>query len=400
VQEIWDREETAQERGKLAAKIEAANKALVRAGADSDLNGSTMKFKLKEATTMNPLKLAKVGVMAGGAITSGVVAGGIGIAKGTLEGSRNDHVDEDACGDEGAGDLGPGEVNADAQPALVKKEMNPPRPGVYTLLVHVLEARDLYSPEDEVANAVMKCTLNLKGEMMSTKIKMHSNAPFWDETLSFEVIFDQDSDISSAHIDMACYSTGSTNDRLIGCFQIDLGRMVWEQKNHELHLRWIGLVHPESQDAGIRGYAKVSVSILGHGMKPNGKYIAHKNVGDQVINPLLPGTVAMETGELLAYIYRAEDLPQMDADISIGRLVGKSKTGSLCDAYIECYYSDVIVSDPVSTAIKEKDQNPEFNECVRIPIQRPRLAAKDKSASYGVARWAGVRLNNCRQGTA
>lgn len=51
---------------------------------------------------------------------------------------------------------------------------------------------------------------------------------------------------------------------LYDALQVDCGR-VYNQAGHAVIRKWLALTNPESLDAGVLGYLKVNIAILGPG---------------------------------------------------------------------------------------------------------------------------------------
>nr|XP_032646241.1 fer-1-like protein 5 [Chelonoidis abingdonii] len=99
-------------------------------------------------------------------------------------------------------------------------------------------------------------------------------------------------------------------DSIIGVFKLEVGR-VYDSTGHALNWKWLSLYHPTHLNAGLRGYLKVSLCVLGAGdQAPElDKPAESEDIESNLLKPAaMP--VCMATFQLR--IYRAEDMPQME----------------------------------------------------------------------------------------
>ncbi|XP_066495742.1 fer-1-like protein 5 [Tiliqua scincoides] len=99
-------------------------------------------------------------------------------------------------------------------------------------------------------------------------------------------------------------------DSVIGVFKIEIGT-VYESPGHALIAKWLSLYDPSNLNAGLKGYVKVNLCVLGAGDRaPDTDTVVESSHLE--VNLLKSSeTPAARMATLHLYIYGAEDMPQM-----------------------------------------------------------------------------------------
>uniref|UniRef100_A0A452IRL8 C2 domain-containing protein n=1 Tax=Gopherus agassizii TaxID=38772 RepID=A0A452IRL8_9SAUR len=132
-----------------------------------------------------------------------------------------------------------------------------------------------------------------------TRIKTGNN-PYFNE-IFFQNFHETPTQLfdETINIQLSARNTMSFTDRRPCCPSLP---------GHALNWKWLSLYHPTHLNAGLRGYLKVSLCVLGAGdQAPLDKPAESEDVESSLLKPAaMP--VCMATFELR--IYRAEDIPQ------------------------------------------------------------------------------------------
>ncbi|XP_077661695.1 fer-1-like protein 5 [Eretmochelys imbricata] len=142
-----------------------------------------------------------------------------------------------------------------------------------------------------------------------TRIKMGNN-PYFNE-IFFRNFHETPTQVFDETINIQVLNSRAVRaDSIIGVFKLEVGH-VYDSPGHALSWKWLSLYHPTHLNAGLRGYLKVSLCVLGAGdQAPElDKSMESEDVESSLLKPAaMP--VCMATFQLR--IYRAEDIPQME----------------------------------------------------------------------------------------
>ncbi|KAK0429498.1 hypothetical protein QR680_011409 [Steinernema hermaphroditum] len=135
--------------------------------------------------------------------------------------------------------------------------------------VRIVEGKELQGPE---LNPLVRVYLN--GKQRTTRVRKSTDCPRWDQTLSFSFKKSLEQ-VCQTNIEFRVYSARRVvRDSLVGSFQCNLGA-VYKQKHHTMIDKWLALTpgkkdrdEVESNDADIRGFLKVSISVYHNHQKP------------------------------------------------------------------------------------------------------------------------------------
>uniref|UniRef100_A0A672VCC6 Dysferlin n=1 Tax=Strigops habroptila TaxID=2489341 RepID=A0A672VCC6_STRHB len=231
--------------------------------------------------------------------------------------------------------------------------------------VRVIEARQL--PGVNI-RPVVKVTA--AGQTKRTRIRK-GNSPFFDETFFFNVfespseLFDLPIFITvSSSTPWSC-SSGGWADRTVGS---------WNE--HAFLRKWLLLSDPEDFSAGAKGYLKVSLFVLGPGDEaPLEKKEVSEDKEDIEGNLLRPTGVTLRGAHFCLKIFKAEDLPQMDDAVmdNVRQIFGfESNKKNLVDPFVEVSFAGKTVSDQIISS----NANPQWNQCLTLPVMFPSMCEK------------------------
>jgi hypothetical protein len=199
-----------------------------------------------------------------------------------------------------------------------------------------------------------------------TSYKSGQLSPIFNEVLFFEFQNKSIDDLETGMLKIAVMdheTLGSNN--IIGQFTIDVSYIYKMNADHELYKRWIAIRDLTDESAEIKGFVKLSISVLGPGDKP----VVHdamkelKNKKDNGVNKLFtPGGTKLKSHEIKITIYRCEHLAPLD-----------ELTNNI-DPYCKVSFAGASAE---TTAIKES-RNPEFNQELTLACKVPSMNNKIK----------------------
>eukprot|EP01138_Halocafeteria_seosinensis_P001972 gb/GECG01002020.1/.p1 GENE.gb/GECG01002020.1/~~gb/GECG01002020.1/.p1 ORF type:complete len:1966 (+),score=293.18 gb/GECG01002020.1/:1-5898(+) len=208
--------------------------------------------------------------------------------------------------------------HAEEQKRIEEAESINMKEGDYSVIVHIIEARELKSAASKGCNdPVVHVKVNNQEE--HTKTQTRRNNAVFDHTMYFSLPKMTRDEIESTTINISAYDGGfRLRNGLIGMYQFDASS-IYYMEHHEFHERWVGLTDPTSENArGIQGFMKLSVIVLGEGEKRhNWEAEPEEDPDEQNADGLasmvmLPPSVEVSTHFLIMKIYRAWGLPAMD----------------------------------------------------------------------------------------
>eukprot|EP01099_Mayorella_cantabrigiensis_P006491 TRINITY_DN544_c0_g1_i1.p1 TRINITY_DN544_c0_g1~~TRINITY_DN544_c0_g1_i1.p1 ORF type:complete len:715 (+),score=179.61 TRINITY_DN544_c0_g1_i1:768-2912(+) len=137
------------------------------------------------------------------------------------------------------------------------------------------------------------------------------------------------------------------------------------------------LTNPKERGAGVQGYLKVTLCVLGPGDEapPSAPVTASSEAGDEDIesNLLRPPGMDLEPLDLILRVYHGEDLPQMDMGLATGLKAIDRVTGQagkeLCDPYFKVSFA----GKSKVTSHKEETYFPVWDEELHLPLQVPSM---------------------------
>ncbi|XP_015263634.1 PREDICTED: fer-1-like protein 5 [Gekko japonicus] len=170
--------------------------------------------------------------------------------------------------------------------------------------VFIIEARQL---QGNNIRPVVKVVI--ASHVFRTRIKF-GNTPFFNE-MFVQNFQEMPSQLFEEFIVIQVLNSRALRaDSLIGVFKIEIG-LVYEAPGHVLYSKWLSLYDPDNLNAGLKGYVKVNLCVLGAGdHAPDANKIKEDQDGED--NILKSAAVPSRMATLQVSIYQAEDIPQMD----------------------------------------------------------------------------------------
>jgi hypothetical protein len=155
--------------------------------------------------------------------------------------------------------------------------------------------------------------------------------PYFNTNFVFEFSIDSGDQLSMGSVNICIYDHDKWSaDDFLGSYFSDLS-YIWRQKDHEIFRNWVALTDPTGELSGVRGNLKVSVSIVPPGgVLPFHDPAAIAAADAANVEVMMPPVLNVEPYILQIELFRAEDLPAMDAGGS---------DGSKCDAFGKVSFS-------------------------------------------------------------
>ncbi|GAB1297252.1 Otoferlin [Apodemus speciosus] len=220
----------------------------------------------------------------------------------------------------------------------IKMEPSAGRPMDYQVSITVIEARQLVG-----LNMDPVVCVEVGDDKKYTSMKESTNCPYYNEYFVFDfhvspdVMFDKIIKISVIHSKNLLRS-----GTLVGSFKMDVGT-VYSQPEHQFHHKWAILSDPDDISAGLKGYVKCDVAVVGKGDNIKTPHKANETDEDDIEgNLLLPEGVPPERQWARFYvkIYRAEGLPRMNTSLMANvkkAFIGENK--DLVDPYVQVFFA-------------------------------------------------------------
>uniref|UniRef100_A0A452VB31 Otoferlin n=1 Tax=Ursus maritimus TaxID=29073 RepID=A0A452VB31_URSMA len=239
--------------------------------------------------------------------------------------------------------------------------------------VTVIEARQLVG-----LNMDPVVCVEVGDEKKCTSMKESTNCPYYNEYFVFDfhvspdVMFDKIIKISVIHSKNLLRS-----GTLVGSFKMDVGT-VYSQPEHQFHHKWAILSDPDDISAGLKGYVKCDVAVVGKGDNIKTPHKANETEEDDIEgNLLLPEGVPPERQWARFYvkIYRAEGLPRMNTSLMANvkkAFIGENK--DLVDPYVQVFFA----GQKGKTSVQKSSYEPLWNEQVVFTDLFPPLCKRVK----------------------
>ncbi|XP_044306243.1 otoferlin [Varanus komodoensis] len=255
----------------------------------------------------------------------------------------------------------------------IKMEPSAGRPMDYQVSITVIEARQLVG-----LNMDPVVCVEVGEEKKYTSMKESTNCPYYNEYFVFDfhvppdVMFDKIIKLSVIHSKNLLRS-----GTLVGSFKMDVGT-VYSQPEHQFYHKWAILSDPEDITAGLKGYLKVDVAVVGKGDNIKTPHKANETDEDDIEgNLLLPDGVPAERQWARFYVkvYRAEGLPRMNTSIMANvkkALVGENK--DLVDPYVHVLFA----GQKGKTSVQKSCYEPLWNEQIVFTEMFPPLCKRIK----------------------
>uniref|UniRef100_A0A8C0IJ79 Otoferlin n=1 Tax=Bubo bubo TaxID=30461 RepID=A0A8C0IJ79_BUBBB len=255
----------------------------------------------------------------------------------------------------------------------IKMEPSAGRPMDYQVSITIIEARQLVG-----LNMDPMVCVEVGEEKKYTSMKESTNCPYYNEYFVFDfhvppdVMFDKIIKLSVIHSKNLLRS-----GTLVGSFKMDVGT-VYTQPEHQFYHKWAILSDPEDLTAGLKGYLKCDIAVVGKGDTIKTPHKANETDEDDIEgNLLLPDGVPPERQWARFYIkiYRAEGLPRMNTSIMANvkkAFIGDNK--DLVDPYVQV----VFAGQKGKTSIQKSSYEPLWNEQIIFTEMFPPLCKRIK----------------------
>uniref|UniRef100_A0A663MES3 Otoferlin n=1 Tax=Athene cunicularia TaxID=194338 RepID=A0A663MES3_ATHCN len=255
----------------------------------------------------------------------------------------------------------------------IKMEPSAGRPMDYQVSITIIEARQLVG-----LNMDPMVCVEVGEEKKYTSMKESTNCPYYNEYFVFDfhvppdVMFDKIIKLSVIHSKNLLRS-----GTLVGSFKMDVGT-VYTQPEHQFYHKWAILSDPEDLTAGLKGYLKCDIAVVGKGDNIKTPHKANETDEDDIEgNLLLPDGVPAERQWARFYIkiYRAEGLPRMNTSIMANvkkAFIGDNK--DLVDPYVQV----VFAGQKGKTSIQKSSYEPLWNEQIIFTEMFPPLCKRIK----------------------
>ncbi|XP_068136050.1 otoferlin isoform X11 [Hyperolius riggenbachi] len=255
----------------------------------------------------------------------------------------------------------------------IKMEPSAGRPMDYQVSITVIEARQLVG-----LNMDPVVCVEVGEEKKYTSMKESTNCPYYNEYFVFDfhvppdVMFDKIIKLSVIHSKNLLRS-----GTLVGSFKLDVGT-VYTQPEHQFYHKWAILSDPDDITAGLKGYLKCDVAVVGKGDNIKTPHKANETDEDDIEgNLLLPDGVPAERQWARFYvkIFRAEGLPRMNTSIMANvkkALIGENK--DLVDPYVQVTFA----GQKGKTSVQKSSYEPMWNEQIIFTEMFPPLCKRMK----------------------
>ncbi|XP_077147938.1 otoferlin isoform X14 [Ranitomeya variabilis] len=255
----------------------------------------------------------------------------------------------------------------------IKMEPSAGRPMDYQVSITVIEARQLVG-----LNMDPVVCVEVGEEKKYTSMKESTNCPYYNEYFVFDfhvppdVMFDKIIKLSVIHSKNLLRS-----GTLVGSFKLDVGT-VYTQPEHQFYHKWAILSDPDDITAGVKGYLKCDVAVVGKGDNIKTPHKSNETDEDDIEgNLLLPDGVPPERQWARFYvkIYRAEGLPRMNTSIMANvkkALIGENK--DLVDPYVQVSFA----GQKGKTSVQKSSYEPMWNEQIIFTEMFPPLCKRMK----------------------
>ncbi|XP_071457523.1 otoferlin isoform X4 [Marmota flaviventris] len=255
----------------------------------------------------------------------------------------------------------------------IKMEPSAGRPMDYQVSITVIEARQLVG-----LNMDPVVCVEVGDDKKYTSMKESTNCPYYNEYFVFDfhvspdIMFDKIIKISVIHSKNLLRS-----GTLVGSFKMDVGT-VYTQPEHQFYHKWAILSDPDDISAGLKGYVKCDVAVVGKGDNIKTPHKANETEEDDIEgNLLLPEGVPAERQWARFYvkIYRAEGLPRMNTSLMANvkkAFIGENK--DLVDPYVQVFFA----GQKGKTSVQKSSYEPLWNEQVIFTDLFPPLCKRMK----------------------
>ncbi|XP_072489906.1 fer-1-like protein 5 isoform X2 [Notamacropus eugenii] len=235
------------------------------------------------------------------------------------------------------------------------------KPQDFQVQVRIFEARQLHG--NNIAPVVK---ILIGNHEYRTRIKKGNN-PFFSEKFFHNFQHKYPTDLFEEIISIQVVdSQAKRSNSEIGRCQIDIGT-IYYSPGHTLMRKWLGLCHSSKPSLGIRGYLKITISVLGVGDQAPVDHGHLHESGEIEKNLFVSATVPIQLATFWFFIYSAEDLHLKTATASrfFSRNVKEKK--SLMNPMLELEIAGKILQ----TSPKLRTEKPRWDQTLIFSVQLP-----------------------------
>ncbi|XP_072177496.1 myoferlin-like [Diadema setosum] len=245
------------------------------------------------------------------------------------------------------------------------------KPQDFQVRIKIWEARQLAG-----GNIHPVCKVTVSNQTKMTRVKKSTNRPYWDEVFFYNFHMSP-AELFDEVVNFQVFNSRQLrSDALIGDFKMDVGT-IYEEDDHSISNKWLLLSNADDANAGSKGYLLVSMGVLGTGDEAPVFKKADEN-NDIETNLLRPAGMSLRKGMFIVKAYHAEDVPQMDPAFFEGVKkffgAGDGERKELVDPYLIVGFA----GKKVQSSVKQCDQNPAWNEEIRLPMRFPSMCERLK----------------------
>ncbi|XP_036606427.1 fer-1-like protein 5 [Trichosurus vulpecula] len=176
------------------------------------------------------------------------------------------------------------------------------KPQDFQVQLRIFEARQLHGNNIEPVVKIL-----IGNHEYRTRIKKGNN-PFFNEKFFHNFQHRYPSDLFEEIISIQVVdSQAKRANSEIGRCQIDVG-IIYYSPGHTLMRKWLGLCHSNKPNLGIRGYLKITISVLGVGDQAPVDHGHLHETGEIEKDLFMSATVPIQLATFWFFIYYAEDL--------------------------------------------------------------------------------------------
>eukprot|EP00658_Telonema_sp_P-2_P049896 TRINITY_DN3797_c0_g1_i2.p1 TRINITY_DN3797_c0_g1~~TRINITY_DN3797_c0_g1_i2.p1 ORF type:complete len:847 (-),score=240.58 TRINITY_DN3797_c0_g1_i2:167-2707(-) len=226
--------------------------------------------------------------------------------------------------------------------------------------VHIIEGREFKGVEDGGGMSDPFVLVSVCGQKDQTDKFDKCSAAVFDKMMFFEFPDISSKEFQNGTIRIECFDYNAmTPNVLIGQFEFGVGS-VNMRPGHEHHNAWIALLNYE-KGFDPQGFLKVSVSAIkdgqGHAEHGGDEEEEQRDESDLSKLVIMPAGMKLKPMKLSCCVYRAMNLPEMDA---IGH----------CDGFIKMTFGGV----DVTTEVQNGQKDPTFLEELQLPVMTPSMS--------------------------
>ena len=267
-------------------------------------------------------------------------------------------------------------LKEEASTLIPKNEIILMKKGDYTVHILIEEVKNLISIEENNAPSPIIKVICFNEIKRTSKLNLPCNSHIYNEHIYFEKNDLTNEILDSSKIIIEVYDANYLKRKdYFGIYEFDF-EYIYNSKNHCIKNLWIALANPESKDiTKVNGYLKLSISVL----NSNDERVELNPNLNNDSDCMIPPQIKTEYKQLMIYLFKAEELPDMDYYNK------EKKVNKECNGFIECHYMGIVKKTKVSDSLNDSVY---WNEIIEIPVSQPAISqkivfyVKDKNSVY------------------